>query len=60
MIKSRKISKSKIPFLIQRWNKLEFLMHNFYKWDHHPYFEFPLSLLVNDIDFDFSSGTIDK
>jgi len=47
-----------IPYLIKRWSQVEHLLCNLYTWNLHPHYDYPLRSLINDIDFDLSSGTI--
>jgi len=57
MCNSRRIRESNLPFLIQRWKKIEYL--TLYIWKFHPHYEFPLRPRKG-IKFDFNSGATAK
>jgi len=46
--------------MIYRWDSTKHKLHDLYKWNFHPHYEFPLRLPTWNIDFDFNSGRTAK
>jgi len=59
-IKNGGISERNIPFIVERWDRLNHLMKNLYKWDFHLHYEYPIRLPTCSFDFDSGNKARDS